>query len=1161
MEFQIKLFIREHRTDFYSVEVLGDSELKLFTDNLEAAREDLQLVISDRVERTHPRAQSHFSVNQDQEYSELQLPDALVMEGAYGPTRAATRVSVLGQKRRNWRSLYIPKLDLYLWLPGREVEWERELKALVDKHLARLSESDRLRARYERKAWVEDLPIEAEPPPLSAFSGKYRDRMLLPLPAEEQAAKEDEEEETPKHSKKKQKRPPTPTLKKVGTPLSKLAEKGELDRAFMRKREVAELHAQLSAKGHQAIVVVGPSGVGKSTILNELVYKLRSPESSDRLRERAVWFADANRLVATDGWFGDWQRQTLDVIEECDRAEVVWYLGALLPLLDAGKSISSDQNVSQLLKPYLASRRLTVIGECTQSAWAQLELRDPGFSRLFSPYRVEEAPKEEAQQILAQVGAELQRVEDVQISDDGLAAVTDLTRRYVAEGSALGTAIHFLRRTVEKAAAEGRSSLSRHQVVQYFSLETGLPERLLRDDVSISADEVLSEFSGRLIGQNEAVRRMTDLVAVIKAGLSDLSRPLGSFLFVGPTGVGKTEMAKALANYLFGDDGRLLRFDMSEYVTFDAVHRFLGDKQTEGKLVEGVRRRPFSVVLLDEIEKANPAIFDVLLQVLGEARLTDESGRTADFRNAVVIMTSNLGVESFKSRVGFSQGDQSEAFRKHFLAQAEQFFRPEFFNRIDHIIPFVPLQADAIAKITKREVNKFLSREGLRQRHLELTLQPEVYDWLAERGVEPKYGARPLKRVLERSLSIPLARFISKRAAAELSVSVQNEALEFDALSEKTRSGAAQTERAPVLDLIDRVDRLRFRMSRWTKSRNYVEAAQSVRLLEQLSQNPSFWKDRALAERRSASVEPKRIVTEGFQSVKTQLASLEDLAYEAYSTRSQESLTMMEEDLKDAAQRLDQLELDLYEQRFDSPGTGTLYLVPARGSERFANDLVEIYGELARLFGWKMTGYIGLRQSPPKKPKPAPKTNPNKSDNKSDNRAKADKRMDKEPPKDKGRANWAFKWRGVGALPMEVEEGQEAPVEIWQWMRNKKFELADDGALVLSFEGPHAAGLLAFESGTHYEVQANESFQVQVSYINRALSSTSQLKHPRDLPVVPVRRRTLHHRKRILEDHLLKYHVALEPRVWRLYRSLIRGAVYHAMFGPEGVRLFRKLLR
>ena len=285
----------------------------------------------------------------------------------------------------------------------------------------------------------------------------------------------------------------------------------------------------------------------------------------------------------------------------------------------------------------------------------------------------------------------------------------------------------------------------------------------MSDHLTLDPANVERHFGERLIGQPDAVQTVVDLVTVIKAGLNDPQKPLGCFFFVGPTGVGKTEMAKNLAEYLFGSRDRILRFDMSEYAEPFTVGKLIGAAHgdDEGELTKRIRLQPFSVVLLDEFEKAHPSIFDVMLQVLGEGRLTDAAGRTADFRNAIILMTSNLGASPREQRKPGLRADETHRSRDaHFREQVENFFRPEFVNRIDRVVVFQALERDAMRQIAARELAQLLERDGITRRNLLVEIAEPVMDLLLETGFSPLYGARPLKREIERQIIVPLARHL-----------------------------------------------------------------------------------------------------------------------------------------------------------------------------------------------------------------------------------------------------------------------------------------------------------------------------------------------------------------------------------------------------------------
>src|SRR5262249_33382014 len=338
-------------------------------------------------------------------------------------------------------------------------------------------------------------------------------------------------------------------------------------------------------------------------------------------------------------------------------------------------------------------------------------------------------------------------------------------RRYATYSAYPGRPLRFLENLLRDGPKE--QPISEEDVYLAFTRETGLPRSIIDPVVPLEVTEVHKWFSSRVVGQSEAVNLVVDLLATVKAGLTRPNRPIASLLFIGPTGVGKTEMAKALTEFLFGSRDRLTRFDMSEFADPVSVRRLVGGAfGSEGLLTAKVREQPFSVLLLDEVEKADGSFFDLLLQALGEARLTDAGGRLAAFRNTVVILTSNLGAESYrKGSTGFVGGTPTKAeATEHFARAVEQFLRPEMFNRLDRIVPFAPLDAATIRTIANREAQNVQSRDGVRFRDVAMTTAADLLDHLAAVGFDPRYGARPLKRAMERELLAPLARQMNRHA-------------------------------------------------------------------------------------------------------------------------------------------------------------------------------------------------------------------------------------------------------------------------------------------------------------------------------------------------------------------------------------------------------------
>ena len=622
-------------------------------------------------------------------------------------------------------------------------------------------------------------------------------------------------------------------LDQFGRNLTKLASDGKLDPVVGRETEIERIMQILSRRTKNNPVLIGEPGVGKTAVVEGLAQRIINSDVPELLKGKQIYTLDLAALVAGSKYRGEFEERLKKVMKEItQRGDIILFIDELHNLVGAGAAEGAIDAAS-ILKPALARGELQTIGATTLDEYRKYLERDSALERRFQQIRVEQPSTDETVQILRGLRERYEQHHKVDITDEALQAAAELADRYIADRQLPDKAIDLIdeaasrmriktmtsppvyreleseiettrrdkeaaieaqefekaaslrdaerqltnkKREMEEAWERGESdqprpAIGEEEIADIVSMWTGIPVFKLTEAETAKLMRMEEELHKRVIGQHAAVEVISKAMRRSRAGLKDPKRPTGSFVFLGPSGVGKTELARTLAEFLFGDEDSMIRIDMSEYMEKHAVSRLVGSPpgyvgyDEGGQLTEAVRRKPYCVLLLDEIEKAHPDVFNILLQILEDGRLTDAQGRTVDFRHAIVIMTSNIGASEIarNTPLGFAVSEDEtgityDDMKNRIMGELKKVFRPEFLNRIDDVIVFHKLQKDEIKQII--ELLLLRIRQSLADRELQLELTEDAKDFLVDKGWDPSMGARPLRRAIQRYIEDPLADFV-----------------------------------------------------------------------------------------------------------------------------------------------------------------------------------------------------------------------------------------------------------------------------------------------------------------------------------------------------------------------------------------------------------------
>jgi ATP-dependent Clp protease ATP-binding subunit ClpC len=575
----------------------------------------------------------------------------------------------------------------------------------------------------------------------------------------------------------------------------------KLQRALLRDVEVEALSNLIFSEKLTAVVIIGSPGSGRTSLLHECFYRYLQKTKP----KTTIWHLDPNRIIAGMSIVGMWQRRFESILEyiikPLPEKRPRLFIDNIVALFRIGKSAQNSLTLSDVLKPYLERQTLTFIAEASQEEWNIVMETDRRFADLCQVFRLNELNTTDTASVALLERSRLEQLHNSKIDNEAIERIFALTDSLLRGSAKPGNIVNFMERLAV-----------RHNQVGIAEVEAAVNEishinrEFLNNQHTLFAEKVQQSLAAKLIGQTEAIDCLVNVVQTIKAGVQDPKKPMATLLFIGPTGVGKTQAAKVLTRYLFTDESQLIRFDMNEYVTDADVGRLIGDwRKPEGLLTTQIRHQPFCVLLLDEIEKAHSKIHDLLLQVLGEGRLTDALGRTTDFTNTIIILTSNLGAEQATRSLGFidKTAQQSSTYR----AAVEDFFRPELLNRIDRLVPFNSLNLkDAIA-ITKIQLNDLLQRDGFVRRTTILNISESALKQVTLRGFDSLLGGRALKRAIERDLTALAAKQLVKLQATQpiiLDIDWRHEHLEpkITALIANSNNKQISFPQIPSIDIV-----------------------------------------------------------------------------------------------------------------------------------------------------------------------------------------------------------------------------------------------------------------------------------------------------------------------------------------------------------------------
>ena len=750
-------------------------------------------------------------------------------------------------------------------------------------------------------------------------------------------------------------------LEKRGRDLTQLASESKLDKPLHREKLIDRVIESLDR--NRSVLLTGSEGIGKSAVIYGVAHRLAA-QPSKRTKRRMIELSTGEALSGTK-FLGEWESKAAEVVERATASRTVVYYTDIWNMPFTGKSSNNPSNLFDFYQPSMNEHGLLLIGELSPELLIKAQ-STPGFLQMFDLISVEPLTKAETADVVKSRSIALR----LSMTDITLERVAEVCTQFLSTSEGPRQPLRLLERLKhyenEKRALGESEEMTPAFVDKVFSIYSGLPLFVINNRQTLKVSEIRKWFRERVIGQELAIEAIVESIVMFKAAINDPDKPLGAFLFVGPTGVGKTELAKALAIFLFGSERRLLRFDMSEFSDYHSFQMLVGDPgkpDTPARLTEPVIQQPFQVVLIDELEKGHANIRDLLLQILDEGRLSDAKGKVASFRNTFVIVTSNVGArEASRRRVGFGDGNAEVDSNEKLREGLEAFFRPEFLNRFQNIVPFHPLRREHVERIVRKEIALVLGRRGISARNIAVDLTDSIIEQVSEQGYDARYGARALKREIERQVVMPIATVLAEQDLAPgsiLKLDTRSAKKGFAGDSSGTSVRVLNTEQSKAhkksqkavkgtdglnIDrptLLARLKESRQKIKSINQSLEESGFKKNLQSLEEHREDPTLWENVDRANRIITDLDMYRAASNRIERLHDRLTELRETLTE---TCSRDTITLTDKRLRMLNETIQTVHRELVSIGFDKPHDVIIEINPIGGSYAAQrNALYEIY--------------------------------------------------------------------------------------------------------------------------------------------------------------------------------------------------------------------------